>query len=161
VIVSVATFLERIDVLPKSKEEGGLRAAGRKARDLLTKRGLHPEVIAKARALLGKVGKIESIDASTSEVPSEREEMLERLRWSHDASTLDKNSRCLSLAEQSFCFEPREASVSNVDVEARILGWMPPTRLFGLDGGQNHWPHSQLRPLLLMPAPASATLFAN
>ncbi len=58
-----------------------LGAAGRKARDLLTKRGLHPEVIAEARALLGKVGKVESSDASTSEVPSEREEMLERDLW--------------------------------------------------------------------------------
>jgi hypothetical protein len=81
VIVSVGTFLERLEALPKSREEGGLGTAGRNARDLLTKRGLDHNAVAEARALLDKVGKIEPNDVDTSGVPSEREEMLERDLW--------------------------------------------------------------------------------
>jgi hypothetical protein len=58
VIVSVGTFLERLEALPKSREEGGLGATGRKARELLVKRGLDPNAVAEARTLLEKVGKI-------------------------------------------------------------------------------------------------------
>jgi hypothetical protein len=81
VIVSVGTFLERLETLPKSREEGGLGATGRNARELLIKRGLDSNAVAEARALLEKVGKIEPSDIDASGVPSEREEMLERDLW--------------------------------------------------------------------------------
>lgn len=81
VIVSVGTFLDRLEALPKSREEGGLGATGRSARELLVKRGLDSNVVAEARAWLEKVGKIDPSELDMSGMPSERDEKLERDLW--------------------------------------------------------------------------------
>lgn len=78
VIVSVSTFIERVDQISKSKDEGGFGAAGKKARELLEKRGLTKDTVKQARALLDKAGKIAP---PTENDTDEDDEQLEIDLW--------------------------------------------------------------------------------
>jgi len=59
VIVSVSTFLERLEAIDKPEHEGGFGPAGKDARKLLAQRGLTKGVIAEAKLLLGKLRKVD------------------------------------------------------------------------------------------------------
>ncbi|GAB5543295.1 MAG: hypothetical protein SangKO_030550 [Sandaracinaceae bacterium] len=60
VVISVGTFLERLEALPRAAAaDGGLGEDGESARELLARRGLTEEVVAEARSLLERVGSIE------------------------------------------------------------------------------------------------------
>jgi hypothetical protein len=81
VVITVSTFLERIEGLAKPKEEGGLGREGRAARELLVKRGLTAAVIAEARDIIEKIGTIEPEEEAARFVPSEEDEAAERKLW--------------------------------------------------------------------------------
>jgi hypothetical protein len=58
VVVSVGTFLERLEALTKKKSEGGYGPGGKEAKKLLETRGLTKEAVGEAKALLERLGAI-------------------------------------------------------------------------------------------------------
>lgn len=70
VIISVGTFIERIDALTKA--EGGYGQAGKDARKLLARRGLDKTVVDEAKALLAKVESIEDKPAELVDLEEEK-----------------------------------------------------------------------------------------
>lgn len=84
VILGVATLLDRLEEVAAPVEQGGM-ADGSAAMALLARRGLTPEVIGAARALLEEVGSIEPLDDEEEvddEAASEALELAERRMWS-------------------------------------------------------------------------------
>lgn len=81
VIVSVGTFVERIELLGKPKDDGGLGAPGKKVRELLEKRGLTSAVVGEAKSLLDRVGKIAPATESDPVATTEADALLERDLW--------------------------------------------------------------------------------
>jgi hypothetical protein len=59
VIVSVGTFVERLEQMDKAEKDGGLGAAGKEAKKLLKARGITQETIGAAKALLKKLGQVD------------------------------------------------------------------------------------------------------
>jgi len=59
VIVSVGTFVDRLDLLDKPQSEGGLGASGEEAKKILAARGLTKTIIEEAKALLDKLQKVD------------------------------------------------------------------------------------------------------
>lgn len=59
VIVSVGTFLERLDNLDKPTKDGGLGNEGKDAKKLLAARGLSDKVIGEAKALVHQLSHVE------------------------------------------------------------------------------------------------------
>lgn len=80
VVISVGTFLERLEALPRAAADGGLGEEGESARELLARRGLTEDVVAEARRLLDKVGRIEPTEEPEPE-DQEAHEAAERELW--------------------------------------------------------------------------------
>jgi hypothetical protein len=99
VIISVSTFLDRIEAISKAANDGGLGAEGRAARKLLEKRGLNESVVATARELLAQVGKLEPLDEQPDvvEATEEAEQNLWNwyLEWSGIARVAIRDRRLL------------------------------------------------------------------
>lgn len=81
VVVSVGTFLDRLEQLPRSEEEGGLGRDGKAARDLLARRGLTREVAAQARDMIARVPTIAASEEIASDERSEADIEAERQLW--------------------------------------------------------------------------------
>ena len=100
VVISVGTFLDRLESLDKT-EDGRPDAEGEKARKLLVERGLQPRVIAAARGLLDEIGTIEESAPMDLEERARLEEQAENelwawyLEWSTIARTAISDRRLL------------------------------------------------------------------
>jgi hypothetical protein len=81
VVVSVSTFVDRLDVLAQPTDKGGLGRDGRAARALLAKRGLDDGVVESARDLLTKIGTTEDHDAEITEIDPEEQKTAELKLW--------------------------------------------------------------------------------
>jgi hypothetical protein len=79
VAVSVGLLLERLEEM--SDQDGPYGAEGPKARQLLTKRGLTPAVLAEARGLISALGKSESKPARSFEEEQAYLERAEKAMW--------------------------------------------------------------------------------
>lgn len=81
VIISVGTFIERIEALTKA--EGGHGQAGKDARKLLARRGLDKTVVDEAKALLAKVESIEDQPAALVDLEEEKARLAkaEQAMW--------------------------------------------------------------------------------
>ncbi len=99
VAISVSTLIRRLEAL-KAEDAGAERTA---ARALLAERGLTPEVVAAAKALVEKLGVVEEppeIDLEQDRIDrDEAEEALWKwyLQWSTIARTVIKDKRLLRL----------------------------------------------------------------
>ncbi len=56
VVMSIATLLDRLELIARPEEDGGMGEEGRRARALLDKRNLNDEVLAQGRRLLARIG---------------------------------------------------------------------------------------------------------
>ncbi len=83
VIVSVGTFLERFEPIDKTEAEGGFGQAGKEARKLLSQRGLTKKVVDEAKALLGKLRKVDGPLPDLEKIAAEDEsfEKAEGALW--------------------------------------------------------------------------------
>jgi hypothetical protein len=81
VIVTVGILLDRIDALPKAKDQGGLGTDGAAARALLTKRGLTADVMDEARAILAQAAAVETAEEERVEAASDPQSEDAMWRW--------------------------------------------------------------------------------
>ncbi len=77
VVVSVGTFVERVQRLDAAASEGGLGRAGKSAQQLLAKRGLTQAELDRAKALLARV---KSLDETPAPAP-DTSDVAERALW--------------------------------------------------------------------------------
>lgn len=98
-IVTIGALLDRLELLAKSRDEGGLGAEGQEARALLRKRGFTDEVMAEARAILRSVGQIQPgpdlEDYELEREAGERELWSWYLMWSSIARHVISDRRLL------------------------------------------------------------------
>ena len=78
VVVSVGTFVERVERLDSAVSEGGLGRAGKSAQQLLAKRGLTDAELGRAKAMLARVS---SIDVTPPRPAPDASEPAERALW--------------------------------------------------------------------------------
>jgi hypothetical protein len=101
VVVSVGTFIERIEKLDSAVSDGGLGRVGRAARQLLEKRGLTDEQIGAAKALLETATTMEPArepvlpSAAIDDQEAERALWAWYLEWSSIARVAIKDRRLL------------------------------------------------------------------
>ncbi|MDI1428077.1 hypothetical protein [Polyangium sorediatum] len=83
VIVSVGTFVERLDIIDRPEWDGGFGQAGKDARSLLAQRGLTEQVIDEAKALLEKFRNVDGPIPDLAKIAAEDEsfEKAEAALW--------------------------------------------------------------------------------
>ncbi|MBK8256228.1 MAG: hypothetical protein IPK82_26620 [Polyangiaceae bacterium] len=106
VVLSVGTFLQRFDSLEKPEDKGGPKGGGGKAaKKKLQERGLSAEVLDAARALIDKLGGIQSSDVELPDLEQEEAELAAAesamwawyREWSDIARTVIKQRSLLRL----------------------------------------------------------------
>ena len=101
VIVTVGILLDRLELVSKSKDQGGMGREGKDARDLLTKRGLTAQVVDEARTILAQANTLETSEEETAEETTAVDQAAEDrlwswyLEWSRIARTVIKDRRQL------------------------------------------------------------------
>jgi hypothetical protein len=97
VIITVSTFLERLDKIPQPESDGGMGAEGQQARELLENRGLKAVVVDEARGMLQRLGAVEAAEPRVEEDYAAAEDAMWSwyLEWSTIVRTAIKDRRLL------------------------------------------------------------------